>query len=108
MRLIAEAIAGSAPSGASGVTTLDHETLDYPVKHGAVIERPRALTLGVVLGIVLAALGEAHEVRHGLRGVVREEGDEDVTLTGVQDDLRLVCRGFSHRTILPDCLVGER
>ncbi|SHS95893.1 Uncharacterised protein [Mycobacteroides abscessus subsp. abscessus] len=84
MELVGELISRAAASGAGGVTALDHESVDDPVEDGAVVERASGLALGVLGGVLLAAVGQADEVGDGLRGVVTEERDDDVAAVGVQ------------------------
>src|SRR5699024_5120676 len=85
VELVAEVVTGAATAGAGWVAALDHETVDDAVEDGAVVERT-LLGAGCVGGLVfLGALGQADEVVHGLRGVVSEEVDGDVSTVGVQD-----------------------
>lgn len=66
--LIVEVVAGAAGAGARGVATLDHEVLDDAVEDHTVVK---------------ALVCKVFEVLHGLRCVVAEEVDHDITVVGV-------------------------
>src|SRR5699024_10502141 len=83
--LVVEVVARATGTGAQRVAALDHEAGDDAVEHGLVVERARVLAGRVGALVLLGALGEADEVVHGLRRMVAEEIDADVTVVGVDD-----------------------
>ncbi|CPU65303.1 Uncharacterised protein [Mycobacteroides abscessus] len=84
MDLVVERVAGAAGAGPERAAALDHEVLDHAVEDQAVVEGLGALGAGAGVGPRRGALGEADEVRHRLRGVVRQELDPDVTCGRVE------------------------
>ena len=99
VELVGELVAGAAAAGARRVAALDHEAADHAVEDRAVVERAGVAAAGVGLGVGLLTRREADEVRHRLRGVVREQVDPDVTLGRPQrrGGLRIRCSHDAHR-----------
>jgi hypothetical protein len=84
VELVDELVSGAAAARAVRVAGLDHEAVDDPVEDHPVVERTGRLTLCVACRVLLGAVGQADEVRHGLGRVIREEVDPDVTPRSVQ------------------------
>ena len=83
---VVEVVAGAAGAGAQGAAALDHEILDDAVEGQTVIERLMAGLAGHRVDPFLLAGGEAKEIGSGIRGLVVEQVDGDVTFGGVHDN----------------------
>src|SRR3954468_19454317 len=76
VELVLERVAGAAAAGAGRIAALDHEVLDHTVEDHAVVK---------------VVAGELLEVLNGLRRVLVEQLERDVSVVGVHD-----CRA-AHR-----------
>ena len=84
--LVVEVIARAAGAGAQRATALDHEILDDAVEGEAIVEGLMAWLAGERIGPLLLAAGQAEEVLHGLRCLLVEQIDLDITFGGVHDN----------------------
>ena len=67
VEFVSEFVTRSTRAGAGGITTLDHEIIDYPVEDGVIVK---------------ALAGEKDEVVHRDRGLGREEFDLHIANIG--------------------------
>jgi hypothetical protein len=68
---VPETVTRAAASGALGVSTLDHEILDHPVKLQSIVKSTR---------------GQIQVVGGGHRSFVRENGGVNIAFVGVKSD----------------------
>ena len=85
VEFVGELVAGAASTGAGGVATLDHKTINDPVEYGAVVEGAIGGAGGIGGFVGCSAISEGDKVFDGFRCVVPKEVDFNVTMVGVHD-----------------------
>ena len=84
MDLVVEVVAGSSGALTKRVTALDHEVVDDAVEDHPVVEFVFRHRTGAGVGPFDVSGGKTDEVLHGLRCMVAEQVDRDVTLGCVE------------------------
>ena len=78
MELVGEVVARAAGALPERIAALDHERVDDPVEDRPVVVRAGALPARARVGPLLGALGEPHEVLHGLGRFLVEQLDREL------------------------------
>jgi hypothetical protein len=90
MDFVSELVTRTASASPEWATSLNHETVDHPMKGEPVIEVTGCRCPGAGIGVLPAAGREAYEVVHCLGSLITEKQQSDITVIGMQSR-RLLC-----------------